>query len=124
MNEARNCRDQLRELISQRLTPEHETWLNDQRGKDRAALAPVLSQVSRTVGTRALIGSIGDRRTAKSDGVYGPLPVGHWHVDEAAMVYPVSEAADATQSPLRRFLNSTTKGIRTPALRPCAQSTL
>ena len=59
MNEAKNCRDQLRELISQRLTPEHETWLNDQRGKDRAALQPVLSQMSRTVGTRALIGSIG-----------------------------------------------------------------
>jgi len=76
--------------------------------------------MGRTVGRRALVAAIGERENASLTGVYGQLPVGHWRVDEAALVLLLAESAETMKSPfstLFSFYDSGDTGTRVAALR-------
>lgn len=100
-NQALALRQALRDKVLARLegTPGGD-WLRALSvPADAEAVRPLLFQAGRQVGKHSLVASFVERARATTDGVFGPLRIGHWNTDGAARCYIVAEAADRTASP-------------------------
>lgn len=75
-------------------------WLRDLAvPTEPEAVRALLFQVGRQIGKASLVASFVERARASTQGVFGPLRVGHWNTDGAARCYVVAEAADRVESP-------------------------
>lgn len=93
-------RDGLRAALEARLGQgEALSWLDARSREDLDAVRHAMADIGRIMGKKPLIAGFGERDTATLDGVYGPLRVGAWRLDEAARAWLLATAADRSETP-------------------------
>lgn len=98
MATAPESRRALREKVLAR-AGEGEPWLASAGAADPDALLKLMPEVGRVFGRKPLVAAFHERDTAAIDGVYGPMRIGEWRLDEAVRTLLVADAADATATP-------------------------
>lgn len=112
MPSAEQSRSALSDLLEDRLQgTAGADWL---AGQDPAAdldtVRRLLPEASRAMGRRHLVGGFAERQGAHVAGVWGPVHVGEWKVDEAASVLLLARCADAAEAPYEALFTSYDQG--------------
>ncbi|MEZ6183895.1 MAG: EboA domain-containing protein [Planctomycetota bacterium] len=94
----------LRTLLDARLDDAGRAWL------DGAEATPAGLREAGRLGSRALIGSFKERVAATTPGTWGDVPVGEWTVDQAARVWILARAAEATPEPYDALFSAYDQG--------------
>lgn len=97
MATAEESRGALRALVEARLGDgDGRAWLAEKaKAPGLDAVMRLMPEVGRAVGRRPLVAAFAERDRAQVEGVWGPLRVGDWTVDQAVRVLLLAEAAEA-----------------------------
>lgn len=94
------CRAALRAALSNRLGPgDALAWLDTRGAADLDAVRHAMAEIARVVGKKPLVAGFAERDGATLDGVYGPMRIGSWRVDEAARTWLLATVADRAETP-------------------------
>jgi hypothetical protein len=101
MATAEESRQALRARIAERLGDgPGAAWLAEHGAVyDVDAVLKLMPEAGRVFGKKPLVAAFAERDRAAIEGVWGPLRVGDWRLDDAVRLLIVARCADATESP-------------------------